>query len=255
LEFKNRLLVGLALAWILAFGIEAASTASWAWKLAKLTGRMQDTAVVLEHQAERTAQVVRETRSLSQEQEFLQSLPNILPQDKGYVRTQKAVSDEVESLREKLSRSLKGSLYVLVDAKTGKLYLKKGFKLLWQADCSVGRGGTLVDRKTGRRWQFVTPRGEFKIISKGENALWRKPDWAYVEAKEAIPPPDDPKRLVAGELGAYFLNLGDGYLIHGTKDEKTLGRPASHGCVRMGAADLKALYEQAPVGTRVFIFY
>jgi len=34
-----------------------------------------------------------------------------------------------------------------------------------------------------------------------------------------------------------------------------LGHPASHGCVRLGADDLKKLYETVPVGTRVFIFY
>ena len=121
--------------------------------------------------------------------------------------------------------------------------------------CSVGRGGTLLDKATGRRWEFVTPRGEFRVAGKGTNPLWRKPDWAYVEQSQPVPPPEDPQRFVSGELGAFVLNLGDGYLIHGTKDERVLGRPASHGCVRLGAEDLAKLYAAAPVGTRVFIFY
>ena len=92
------------------------------------------------------------------------------------------------------------------------------------------------------------------MIGKGVNPKWRKPDWAYVEAGEPVPPPEDPSRYVEGELGAYVLNLGDGYLIHGTKNEELLGRPASHGCVRVGAADLERLYKTVPNGTRVYIF-
>ncbi len=185
--------------------------------------------------------------------EFLQSLPNLLPKDKGYLRTERAIAQEVESLRRKLAGRLRGKLYIVVDAKAEKLYLERGFSLLMQADCSVGRGGLLKDKKTGRRWRFITPLGQFRVLAKAANPLWRKPDWAYVEDHEPIPPPDDPKRLVSGELGAYLLSLGDGYLIHGVKDEKTLGRPASHGCVHLGAADLKKLYDTAPVGTTVFI--
>ena len=61
-------------------------------------------------------------------------------------------------------------------------------------------------------------------------------------------------RYPVGELGAFVMNLGDGYLIHGTKREELLGRPASHGCVRVGAADLEKLYASVPNATRVFIF-
>jgi lipoprotein-anchoring transpeptidase ErfK/SrfK len=92
------------------------------------------------------------------------------------------------------------------------------------------------------------------VVSKGVDPIWRKPDWAYAESGEPIPPPEDPSRLVKGELGEFFLDLGDGYLIHGTRNEALLGRPASHGCVRLGAADLRRLYEAAAPGTRVFIY-
>src|SRR5262249_51051352 len=143
---------------------------------------------------------------------------------------------------------------ILVDTKANKLYVKKGLTLLWEADCSAGRGGILVDKATGRRWEFVTPRGQFEVQSKMEKPLWIKPDWAFVEEKQTVPPPGDPSREVREELGAYVLNLGDGYLIHGTKDEAALGHSVSHGCVRLGAADLKRLYETVPRGTRVYIY-
>jgi lipoprotein-anchoring transpeptidase ErfK/SrfK len=41
--------------------------------------------------------------------------------------------------------------------------------------------------------------------------------------------------------------------IHGTPDETELGRPGSHGCVRMRNADLIELFDRVPVGTPVTI--
>jgi len=41
--------------------------------------------------------------------------------------------------------------------------------------------------------------------------------------------------------------------IHGFGDEATLGRPQSHGCVHLSAADLIPLYDQLPAGTLVWI--
>lgn len=41
--------------------------------------------------------------------------------------------------------------------------------------------------------------------------------------------------------------------IHGFGDETTLGRPNSHGCVHVAAADLMPLFERVPSGTLVWI--
>jgi len=41
--------------------------------------------------------------------------------------------------------------------------------------------------------------------------------------------------------------------IHGTNEEKLLGRPASFGCIRMKSVDVTALYNQLPLGTPVEI--
>jgi len=41
--------------------------------------------------------------------------------------------------------------------------------------------------------------------------------------------------------------------IHGTPQEKMIGRPASYGCIRMKSTDVAALYEQLPVGALVQI--
>jgi len=41
--------------------------------------------------------------------------------------------------------------------------------------------------------------------------------------------------------------------IHGTPEEKTIGRPASYGCIRMKSGDIAALYNQVPLGALVQI--
>ncbi len=39
--------------------------------------------------------------------------------------------------------------------------------------------------------------------------------------------------------------------IHGTPEEKKIGRPASYGCIRMKSKDVAALYSQLPIGAVV----
>jgi hypothetical protein len=41
--------------------------------------------------------------------------------------------------------------------------------------------------------------------------------------------------------------------IHGTPEEKKIGRPASYGCIRMKAKDVAELYNQVPIGAVVQI--
>ena len=41
--------------------------------------------------------------------------------------------------------------------------------------------------------------------------------------------------------------------LHGCPDELPMGKPLSHGCIRLHNRDIIHLYEQVPVGTRVLI--
>jgi len=41
--------------------------------------------------------------------------------------------------------------------------------------------------------------------------------------------------------------------IHGTHEEDKLGRPASHGCIRMASDDVIELFDHASIGERVII--
>jgi hypothetical protein len=69
-----------------------------------------------------------------------------------------------------------------------------------------------------------------------------------------IPPFGTAQRRIPDVLGTHKLELGDGYLIHGTNVEDSIGDPVSHGCVRMYNDDVARLYAMVPVGTPVFIY-
>jgi hypothetical protein len=69
-----------------------------------------------------------------------------------------------------------------------------------------------------------------------------------------VPPLGTKNRKVEGELGKYRLNLGDGYLLHGTPYKESIGLAATHGCVRLRDEDIEWLYQHVPVGTKVYIY-
>jgi L,D-transpeptidase YbiS len=152
-----------------------------------------------------------------------------------------------------VSRTTPSGDYVVIDRTHNKLYLRRGRDVVLVAICSAGSGATLVDPNGRREWTFATPRGRFTVMAKREAPVWRKPDWAFVE--EGRPVPADPReRLEYGSLGEYALDLGDGYMIHGTLYEKLLGRSVSHGCVRLGRDALRQVYAATRVGSPVYVF-
>jgi lipoprotein-anchoring transpeptidase ErfK/SrfK len=69
-----------------------------------------------------------------------------------------------------------------------------------------------------------------------------------------IPPGGTKHRSIKGELGHYRLDLGDGYLLHGTPYAKSIGAAVTHGCVRLHDEDIEWLYENVPIGTKVYIY-
>ena len=76
------------------------------------------------------------------------------------------------------------------------------------------------------------------------------------DGKIFVPPMGTVQRTVTDALGPYKLDMGQGYLIHGTHiyTEDSIGLAASHGCVRMRNVDLGILYQFVEPGTPVFIF-
>lgn len=69
-----------------------------------------------------------------------------------------------------------------------------------------------------------------------------------------IPPVTVIQRRYPEVLGRYRLNLGDGYAIHGTNQPDKLGQAVSHGCIRLGDADIEQLFQMTNVGDEVIIY-
>ena len=160
---------------------------------------------------------------------------------------------ERERLQAVLRQRVPRGPWIVIDQTHNRLRLMRGDETLLEAPCSAGSGMVLKEGAAGRVWVFDTPRGRFEVLSKTENPVWKKPDWAFVEEGEPIPT-DPEDRLEYGSLGEYALYFGDGFMIHGTLYERLLGRPVSHGCIRLGSEPLRSVYKSAPLGTPVYIY-
>jgi hypothetical protein len=69
-----------------------------------------------------------------------------------------------------------------------------------------------------------------------------------------MPPIGTVNRRIAGELGPYKLELGDGYMLHGTPHKDSIGQAATHGCIRLSDEAITYLYRNVPIGTPVYIY-
>ncbi|MBV9107891.1 MAG: L,D-transpeptidase, partial [Gemmatimonadetes bacterium] len=105
-------------------------------------------------------------------------------------------------------------------------------------------GGRLEVR--GDRIFYFHPGGGEEIIPENQEIIFD--DTIF------IPPEDSRNRRVEGELGAYALSLGDGYLLHGTPHLESIGQAATHGCIRLGDEAIAYLFRNVAVGTPVYIF-
>ena len=69
-----------------------------------------------------------------------------------------------------------------------------------------------------------------------------------------VPPPGSKNRSVEGVLGKYKLDTGNGILLHGTNQQSSIGKAATHGCMRLRDEDIEWLYDYIPVGTKIYIY-
>ncbi len=157
------------------------------------------------------------------------------------------------SLQKQLDKQLPKTPYLIVNTTQNKFFLYSGKKLMREGICSTG-SYTLLVKGEEQKWIFRTPKGIFKIREKKTAPVWKKPDWAFVEEGLPVPSPNHPSRFEYGTLGDYALSLGDGYMIHGTLYQRFLGMPVTHGCIRLGDADLEAVYKTLSTGAKVFIY-
>jgi lipoprotein-anchoring transpeptidase ErfK/SrfK len=156
-------------------------------------------------------------------------------------------------LAAQLKRSAPQGVFIIIDTGRNLLTLKRGDKLLREGIVSTGSGNVLEDPNGRRSWVFDTPRGVFSVKAMIRDPYWVRPDWAFIEEGKPVPKRLD-ERVEGGVLGEYALSFGNGYFIHGTLYTRMLGRNVTHGCVRVGDADLEAVYRAASVGSKIIIF-
>ncbi len=112
---------------------------------------------------------------------------------------------------------------ILVSIPDRKLALLEGEQVLKVYDVAVGKAST------------PSPHGEFKIVSRAINPVW----------KNVAPGPNNP-------VGTRWLGLSvKGYGIHGTNAPGSIGKAASHGCIRMRNRDVEELFDLVATGVSV----
>jgi lipoprotein-anchoring transpeptidase ErfK/SrfK len=116
---------------------------------------------------------------------------------------------------------------IVVSIPDHRLILLDGGRVVRTFEVAVGKAST------------PSPKGEFRVVSRVQHPTWFGP-------KKVVPPGK------ANPLGMRWLGLSvHGYGIHGTNAPGSIGKSASHGCVRMRNADVEELFELVPVGTPV----
>jgi len=84
-----------------------------------------------------------------------------------------------------------------------------------------------------------SPVGTFTIQRRVKNPVYQH------EGKVVQPGPGNP-------VGTRWMGLSvKGYGIHGTNEPKSIGKAASHGCIRMARKDLEEMYDMVHVGDTV----
>ena len=110
-----------------------------------------------------------------------------------------------------------------------KLVLIEAGKVKRVYDVAVGKAAT------------PSPTGEFKIANRVVNPTWYGP-------KQTVPPGRN------NPLGTRWMGLGfRGYGIHGTNAPNSIGKAASHGCIRMRIRDVEELFKLVDTGDTVEI--
>lgn len=134
---------------------------------------------------------------------------------------------------------------IIVNVPQRMLFLLSGGKAIGAYPVAVGRPG----------WR--TPRGDFTVIEKRKNPVWRVPPSIQAEmAREGkrvrtrVPPgPDNP-------LGKYWIGLSlDSIGIHATNAPWSIYQCRTHGCIRLHPDDAAALFSAVELGTPGKIVY
>jgi lipoprotein-anchoring transpeptidase ErfK/SrfK len=135
------------------------------------------------------------------------------------------------------ARTMPPTIVVHVD--TNRLDLYEGFQVTHSWDVATAKPG------------WVTPVGEWSLYQKRENPTWYNPALDSWGAGIPAVVPGGPGNPMGTR--ALYITAPGLIRIHGTYSPDSIGRYASHGCIRMHNEHVEALYELVPVGAKVII--
>lgn len=88
----------------------------------------------------------------------------------------------------------------------------------------------------------ASPQGKFTVLNKVEKPQWTDPNGRVVAGNDPTNP-----------LGTHWIDIGDGFGIHGTIEPDSIGKAESRGCIRMRNSDVKEVYDFLLNGSEVVI--
>jgi L,D-transpeptidase ErfK/SrfK len=122
-------------------------------------------------------------------------------------------------------------------------YFPKGGNTVEVLPIGIGQAG----RETPRNWVTSVQR-------KQQGPTWSPtPNTRREYAKQGITLPAMVPAGPDNPMGLYAIYIGKLYAIHGTNANFGIGLRVSQGCIRLRANDIKYLFDNVPVGTRVQI--
>jgi lipoprotein-anchoring transpeptidase ErfK/SrfK len=111
------------------------------------------------------------------------------------------------------------------------------------------RGATVIKSyliAVGRPgWE--SPVGNFKVLQMFKNPAWANPFTG------GVIPGGDPENPLGRYWIGFWTNGKNWVGMHGTPNPNSVGRAASHGCIRMYNKDIEELFSQVSPGTPVVV--
>ncbi|MGM0846081.1 MAG: L,D-transpeptidase [Bacillota bacterium] len=128
---------------------------------------------------------------------------------------------------------LPGDPFLIVNKQTNEIAFIQGEQIRDEFSAATGKTDDL------------TPQGLFTIIIKAENPYYRK---LNIQG-------GDPNNPLGTRWMGFDAKGTDGriYGIHGTNHPDSIGKYISNGCIRMHNAEVEALFDKVPSGTKVLI--
>lgn len=135
----------------------------------------------------------------------------------------KAEKEREAPAPEAVAEEARPEVMIEVNIPATELTLFENGKPLYVKPIAIGQG------------VYPTPEQESHIKKIEWNPWWYPPPAEWAKNDKVTPPgPGNP-------LGLVKMPLSDAILFHGTNKEKSVGRPASHGCMRMFNEDAVAM--------------